>query len=107
MIDGSWYDQMPDKVQVKLAHEQTSTFSHWVTAEGASGFKAESGRYHLYVSYACPWAHRTIMVRRLKGLEKAVSMSVLDPDWGSPNGWVFSDKPNCDLDIINEWVVPQ
>lgn len=80
MIDGSWYDQIPEKVQVKLPHEQTSTFSRWITTNGSSGFKAESGRYHLYVSYACPWAHRTILVRRLKGLEEAVSMSVLDPD---------------------------
>src|ERR1700756_5242176 len=54
-----------------------SQFRRWVTADGSSGFPAESGRYHLYVSYACPWAHRTLVVRSLKGLEKHVGVSAV------------------------------
>ena len=55
IIDGIWYNQLPEDAQIKLAHEQTSSFRRWITADGSSGFKAEAGRYHLYVSYACPW----------------------------------------------------
>ncbi|MGZ6620544.1 MAG: glutathione S-transferase family protein, partial [Solirubrobacteraceae bacterium] len=58
---------------------QASTFRDWVTADGSSGFAAQAGRYHLYVSWACPWAHRTIILRELKGLQDAIGMSVVDP----------------------------
>ena len=56
-----------------------SSFRDRVTADGSSGFKAEPGRYHLYVSLACPWAHRTVIFRKLKGLERAISLSIVDP----------------------------
>ena len=57
----------------------TSGFRHRITADGASGFRAEPGRYHLYVSLACPWAHRTLIGRVLKGLEDVISVSVVEP----------------------------
>ena len=64
---------------------------NWVTADGSSGFKAEAGRYHLYISYACPWAHRALIVRHLKKLEDAVTLSVVD--WHmTDDGWHFSDR---------------
>ena len=69
---------------------QESAFREWVTADGSSGFPAEPGRYHLYVSYACPWAHRTIIFRKLKGLENVVGMTVVDPI-RDERGWAFSD----------------
>jgi glutathionyl-hydroquinone reductase len=56
-----------------------SKFREWVSADGSTGFPAEAGRYHLYVSYACPWAHRTVIGRRLKGLEDVIGLSVVDP----------------------------
>ena len=70
-----------------------------ITADGSSGFPAEPGRYHLYVSLACPWAHRAIIVRRLLGLEPVVSMSVVDPIRDA-RGWAFRDgdgygRPVC------------
>lgn len=71
-----------------------SVFRHWVTPDGQAGpsgeggFAAEPGRYHLYVSYACPWAHRTLIFRKLKGLEDVISYSVVHPDMG-PEGWKF------------------
>ena len=68
---------------------QESAFRRWVTADGSSGFVAESGRYHLYVSLACPWSHRAVIVRHLKGLEDAVPMSLLDP-YRDERGWAFS-----------------
>ncbi len=74
---------------------QDSQFRHWVTADGSAGpsgeggFKAEPGRYHLYISYACPWAHRTLIFRRLKGLEDMVFLSVVHPDMGDA-GWKFA-----------------
>src|SRR5919206_4355396 len=60
-----------------------------ITADGSSGFRAEPGRYHLYVSLACPWAHRAIIVRRLLGLEDAISLSVVDPI-RDERGWAFT-----------------
>ena len=69
-----------------------SAFRQKVTADGSSGFKAEAGRYHLYVSYACPWAHRTLIVRALKGLEGVISYSAVDYLLGN-GGWNFSDDP--------------
>jgi len=67
---------------------QDSAFRDRVTTDGSSGFPAEAGRYHLYVSLACPWAHRTIIVRKLKGLEDAISLSVVDP-LRDERGWRF------------------
>jgi putative glutathione S-transferase len=68
---------------------QESRFVEVVTADGSSGFRAEPGRYHLYVSWACPWAHRTVIVRRLKRLEDVVGLSVVDPI-RDERGWRFS-----------------
>jgi len=76
---------------------QESAFREWVTADGSSGFPAESGRYHLYVSLACPWASRTVIYRRLKGLEEAISMTVVDPV-RDERGWRFTAE---DPDPIN------
>ncbi|MGH2861146.1 MAG: glutathione S-transferase family protein [Solirubrobacteraceae bacterium] len=69
---------------------QSSRFRDWVTADGSSGFAPEAGRYHLYVARACPWAHRTIIGRRLMGLEQAISISYVDPI-RDQRGWAFSE----------------
>lgn len=75
------------------------TFRHWITADGASGFPAEPGRYHLYVSYGCPWAHRTLIVRTLKRLNAVVSVSVVEPVIG-PQGWAFGDTARGTADTL-------
>ena len=76
-------------------------FRDWVTADGSSGFPAEAGRYHLYVSLACPWAHRTIIVRQLKGLGDAVGMTVVDPV-RDETGWRFGDgRDGLEPDPVN------
>lgn len=67
---------------------QSSAFRGEITADGSSGFKAEAGRYHLYVSYACPWASRAIIYRKLKGLEDVIPMTVVDPV-RDEKGWKF------------------
>jgi putative glutathione S-transferase len=79
---------------------QDSRFRDTVSADGSSGFRAEPGRYHLYVSLACPWAHRTIIVRHLKGLEDVISMSVVDPV-RDERGWAFSEGRNHGPDPVN------
>ena len=79
---------------------QRSEFHDRVSADGSTGFRAEPGRYHLYVSLACPWAHRTVIVRRLKGLESVISLSVVDP-LRDERGWRFGDGPGFDRDPVN------
>src|SRR6185436_20827708 len=95
LVDGVWRDQWYDTGSQKGRFVRSeSQFRNWVTADGSagptgeSGFKAEAGRYHLYVSYACPWAHRTLIMRALKGLEEAISRSVVHWFMGE-NGWSF------------------
>lgn len=90
---------------------QTSSFRHWVTPDGApgvtgnGGFKAQAGRYHLYVAYICPWASRTLMARELKGLSSVISVSVVEP-YLLDQGWHFGDFPGSDKDTLNgvEWL---
>ncbi|MDW8844606.1 glutathione S-transferase C-terminal domain-containing protein [Erwinia sp. MMLR14_017] len=90
---------------------QTSSFRHWITPDGAAGvtgnagFIAEPGRYHLYVALICPWASRTLIARKLKGLEDVVSVSVVEP-WLLDEGWHFGDYPGADRDTLNnaEWI---
>jgi putative glutathione S-transferase len=87
---------------------QTQRFRRWVRADGSGEFPAEAGRYHLYVSYACPWASRTILMRALKGLEDAIGMTIVDPE-RDELGWRFGDAepgtdcPHGELDVINGW----
>ncbi|NKG31217.1 glutathione S-transferase family protein [Erwinia rhapontici] len=79
---------------------QTSSFRHWVTADGSSGFLAEPDRYHLYVALICPWASRTLIARKLKGLEEVISVSVVEPQL-TDEGWHFGDFPGADRDTLN------
>ena len=79
---------------------QEDQFRNWVTRDGTSGFPAEKDRYHLYVSLACPWAHRTIIVRRLKQLENVVGMTVVDPV-RDERGWAFGTGPGFSPDPVN------
>lgn len=79
---------------------QRYAFRDRVTADGSSGFPAEAGRYHLYVSLACPWAHRAVIVRKLLGLEDAISMSVVDPV-RDERGWAFREGPGHGPDPVN------
>lgn len=95
MVDGEWQDVVRDNASTRGRFQRSeSQFRHWVTADGAAGpsgtggFKAEAGRYHLYVSLACPWAHRTLIFRALKGLEAMISVSVVH--WFmDAEGWTF------------------
>lgn len=81
-----------------VRHE--SRFRGTISADGSSGFAAEPGRYHLYVSLACPWAHRTVIFRKLKRLEAAISLSIVDPVIRD-EGWEFSAGPGCIPDGAN------
>lgn len=101
LIDGVWHDRWYDtgKSGGRFVRQE-SAFRHWVTADDRSGFPAEPGRYHLYVSYACPWAHRTLIFRALKKLEEGISLSVVDPYMGA-QGWWFGDSPGTIPDAVN------
>ena len=96
LLNGEWRDEWYDTEKTGGEFVRTdAAFRNWVTADGSAGpsgeggFKAESGRYHLYVSYACPWAHRTLIFRALKNLETHIPVSVVHPDMLS-DGWTFA-----------------
>ncbi len=95
LVDGVWHDTWYDTKSTGGAFKRSAAqFRNWITADGApgpsgrGGFEAESGRYHLYVSHACPWAHRTLIFRELKGLREHISVSVVHPDM-LDKGWTF------------------
>ena len=98
LVDGVWHDKWydTDSNEGKFQRE-VAQLRNWVTADGSAGetgsagFKAESGRYHLYVSLACPWAHRTLIFRKLKQLEEHISVSVVSPDM-LEHGWTFDEN---------------
>ncbi|HEY6085248.1 MAG TPA: glutathione S-transferase family protein [Nitrospira sp.] len=92
--------QFPDEQTEGEFKRQHDAFRDWVTADGTSAFPAAKGRYHLYVSWACPWAHRTIIVRKLKGLESSIGMTVVDPI-RDDRGWAFREGPGHSRDPIN------
>ncbi len=98
LVEGQWRDQWYDTAKTggKFVREN-ARFRNWVTADGSpgpdgeGGFQAEAGRYHLYVSLACPWAHRTLIMRALKGLEELVPVSVVSPIM-LEHGWTFDES---------------
>lgn len=81
---------------------QPDEFRDWVRANGSTPYRPEVGRYHLYVSLACPWAHRTLVVRQLKGLDAAIGVTVVDPV-RDESGWAFRDGPGHSRDPINNF----
>jgi glutathionyl-hydroquinone reductase len=105
LVDGVWQQ---DGLRTKDGEfiRPATRFHHWVTADGSpgpkgdGGFAAEPGRYHLYVSPACPWAHRTMIFRKLKGLENVISMSTVSPDM-LKDGWTFNTEEGSSGDEVN------
>lgn len=106
LIDGVWHDTATKEVRKDGRFDRDpSHFRSWVTADGSpgptgrGGFAAEAGRYHLYVSLACPWSHRAVIYRRILGLEDAIDMSVVHPV-NLENGWEFDGFPGATPDNI-------
>ncbi|ROR32785.1 glutathione S-transferase family protein [Inmirania thermothiophila] len=101
LVEGRWVrrDDPTDETTGAFLRPE-SRFRDWVSADGGSGYRAEPGRYHLYVSLACPWAHRTLIFRRLKGLEAVISLSVVEPEFDDGD-WRFGDGPGCIPDTVN------
>lgn len=107
LVDGIWRNVWYDTKSTGGAFvRKAPSFRNWITADGsvgpsgAGGFKAEAGRYHLYVSHACPWAHRTLIFRKLKGLEDMVSVSVVNAFMGE-QGWTFAPGAGVVPDAVN------
>lgn len=106
LVDGQWQDKWYDTESSGGRFEREDAgFRNWVTVDGSAGptgkggFKAEANRYHLYVSLACPWAHRTMIYRKLKGLEDMISLSVVHPFMGD-KGWTFAEGEGVIADPI-------
>jgi len=106
LVDGKWHDVWYDTKASKGHFKRSeSQFRNWVIADGSagpsgtSGFKAEAGRYHLYVSLACPWAHRTLIFRNLKKLQDLISVSVVDYLM-LENGWEFRKRDGATGDAL-------
>jgi len=101
LVEGTWTDRWYDTKSTGGRFVRSeAAFRDRVTADGASGFKAEPDRYHLYVSYACPWAHRTLIYRALKGLESQIAVSVVNPLMLA-DGWTFEPGNGVIPDPIN------
>jgi glutathionyl-hydroquinone reductase len=100
MIQGKWMTEREDRDRTGKFNEIPTTFRDRVSIDGSSGFKAAAGRYHLYVALGCPWAHRTLLMREIKGLNDAISLSIVDPIM-SDKGWMFSDAPGAIPDSVN------
>lgn len=109
LVNGIWtkdWNPVQSKDEKGRFVRQTSSFRNWVTPDGSAGptgeagFKAKPGRYHLYVALICPWASRTLMVRKLKKLEEVITVSVVDPRL-SDQGWSFGNYPGADTDELN------
>ena len=108
LIEGRWHDQWYESSADGAFQREQAQRRHWVTADGQagpsgdSGFKAEAGRYHLYVSLACPWAHRTLILRKLKGLESLIDVSVVS--WLMlENGWTFDKAHGSTGDRLDDF----
>ncbi|ARS91440.1 glutathione S-transferase family protein [Natrarchaeobaculum aegyptiacum] len=103
LVDGEWRTDAYQTTDESGSFErQESTFRDWIRDEPDARFQPEAGRYHLYVSYACPWAHRTLIVRALNGLEDAISVSVVDP-YRDDDGWQFTpEKDGCTSDHVHD-----
>src|SRR2546421_10338596 len=100
LVNGKWTDRRPAEVAGRFVRPE-SQFRDFITADGSSGFRAEPGRYHLYVAYNCPWAHRTLIFRKLKGLEGMISISSARPD-DRREGWRFHEGfPGATRDEVN------
>ena len=105
LVDGVWQDDVSRTKDGQFVRP-ASKFRNWATPDGSPGpagegdFKAEPGRYHLYVSLACPWAHRTVIFRKLKALESVISMSIVSPDMGR-DGWTFDTASGSSGDALN------
>jgi putative glutathione S-transferase len=101
LIDGKWSnDWYETKSSGGRFVRKDSAFRDWIRADGSTPHLPEPGRYHLYVSLACPWAHRTLIYRKLKGLERLITVSVVDPLMAE-EGWTFSEAPGATLDEVN------
>ncbi len=110
LVNGVWQENwqpVQSKDEQGRFIRQTSSFRHRVTPDGSAGptgdagFKAEAGRYHLYVAYICPWASRTLMALKLKGLDKMISVSVVNPQL-TDQGWRFGGFEGADTDTLND-----
>jgi putative glutathione S-transferase len=101
LVDGEWQVDVEGSTDDSGAFQrQETTFRDEIRDDPDARFQPESGRYHLYVSYACPWAHRTLLVRALKGLEDAISVDVVDP-YRDDEGWQFTpEKAGCTADTV-------
>ncbi len=101
LVDGKWTTEWTERDSQGRFNRMATQFRNWITADGSSGFPATTNRYHLYISLACPWAHRTLIMRSIKGLNDVISLSIVDPEMGD-DGWKFSDQPGCIPDSVNQ-----
>lgn len=98
--DGVWISRREQEDSQGKFIRPSTTYRNQITADGSSGFPAEAGRYHLYISWACPWACRTAIMRRLKGLEDVIGLSVVGAEIDQ-NSWEFTDEPGAIPDTVN------
>lgn len=100
LLDGKWTTEWYEADEQGRFQREASVFRDFVRADGSTRFAPQAGRYHLYASLACPWATRVLIMRRLKGLESAISVSIVHPHMGE-RGWQFAEAPGSSPDTVN------
>lgn len=100
LVEGKWTTEWTEQDNQGKFNRMPTQFRNWIKKDGSTPFQPESNRYHLYISLACPWAHRTLIMRNLKGLQDVITVSIVDPEMGE-EGWKFSEEPGCIPDIVN------
>ncbi len=106
LVDGKWTDEDGVRTEDGRFIRPPSPYRNWITNDGSpgpsgeGGFKAEAGRYHLYVSHNCPWAYRAVVFRKLMGLEDVISLAISTSS-RKEEGWTYTDEPGCVADAVN------
>ena len=100
MVDGAWKTEADIPRENGRFRRSTTSFRGRISSDASTEFPAETGRYHLYIAWACPWAHRTAILRKLKGLEDAIGLSAVGSFMGD-DGWAFYDEPGVVPDTVN------
>jgi putative glutathione S-transferase len=101
LVNGKWINKDADEFKEGKFQRSKTVFKNWIKADHSTEYQPEKERYHLYVSYACPWAQRTMIIRKIKGLDEVIGLSIVGPE-KTQGDWEFTEEPETILDSVNQ-----